>query len=61
MTEASTHAPNLVNLDLETISASGLLVPNAARSQTADEFRVIKRPLIANAMGRARPRLPTAT
>ena len=52
MTEASTHAPNLVNLDLETISASGLLVPNAARSQTADEFRVIKRPLIANAMGK---------
>lgn len=39
-------------LDLEAISASGLLVPNAARSQLADEFRVIKRPLIANAMGR---------
>lgn len=41
-----------VTLNLETISASGLLVPNAARSQLADEFRVIKRPLIANAMGR---------
>lgn len=39
-------------LDLDAISASGLLVPNAARSQLADEFRVIKRPLIANAMGR---------
>lgn len=41
-----------VTLNLDTISASGLLVPNAARSQLADEFRVIKRPLIANAMGR---------
>ena len=40
-----------VKLDLEAISASGLLVPNATRSQLADEFRVIKRPLIANAMG----------
>ena len=41
-----------VKLDLDAISASGLLVPNAARTQLADEFRVIKRPLIANAMGR---------
>jgi exopolysaccharide/PEP-CTERM locus tyrosine autokinase len=39
-------------LNLEAISASGLLTPDAARSQLADEFRVIKRPLIANAMGR---------
>lgn len=41
-----------INLDLEAIAASGILVPNAVRSQLADEFRVIKRPLIANAMGR---------
>ena len=40
-------------LNLDAISASGLLVPNAARSHLADEFRVIKRPLIANAMGRS--------
>lgn len=45
-------------LDLEAISASGLLVPNAARSQLADEFRVIKRPLIANAMGRGAAPIP---
>ena len=32
-------------LDQEAISASGLLTPNAARSQLADEFRVVKRPL----------------
>lgn len=42
----------LTILDLKAISASGLLTPDAARSQLADEFRVIKRPLIANAMGR---------
>lgn len=48
---SSSNSPQ-VNLDLDAISASGLLVPNAARSQLADEFRVIKRPLIANAMGR---------
>lgn len=41
-----------VELNLEAISASGLLVPQATRSQLADEYRVIKRPLIANAMGR---------
>lgn len=42
-----------INLNLEAVSASGLLTPDAARSQLADEFRVIKRPLIANAMGRS--------
>jgi len=41
-----------IELDLEAISASGLLVPQVSRSQIADEYRVIKRPLIANAMGR---------
>lgn len=41
-----------VDLNLEAIAASGLLVPNATRSQMANEYRVIKRPLIANAMGR---------
>jgi len=45
-------------LDLDAIAATGLLVPNAARSQLADEFRVIKRPLIANAMGKASGPIP---
>jgi protein-tyrosine kinase len=45
-------------LNLEAISASGLLTPDAARSQLADEFRVIKRPLIANAMGRGSMPVP---
>jgi len=41
-----------VTLDLDAMAASGLLVPNQSRSLLANEFRVIKRPLIANAMGK---------
>ena len=50
--KASAKPGKRVELNLEAISASGLLVPQATRSQLADEYRVIKRPLIANAMGR---------
>ncbi|PHV12123.1 XrtA-associated tyrosine autokinase [Chitinimonas sp. BJB300] len=42
----------LVTLQMEQLAAAGLIYPNAPRSQLADEFRVIKRPLIANAMGK---------
>lgn len=42
-----------VTLDPEVLSASGIIRPDAPRSQQADEFRVIKRPLIANAMGKS--------
>lgn len=60
--DINVHTPSpsgpQINLDLEAISASGLLVPNAVRSQLADEFRVIKRPLIANAMGRGAAPIP---
>lgn len=41
-----------VELDMHKLAASGLIRPDAPRSQLADEFRVIKRPLIANAMGK---------
>jgi protein-tyrosine kinase len=54
---APSNTPNVfsnrVEINLDTISASGLLAPQASRSQLADEYRVIKRPLIANAMGRS--------
>ena len=43
---------NRVNLDFEAMAASGLLVPSQSRNVLANEFRVIKRPLIANAMGK---------
>jgi len=41
-----------VDLDLDAVSAAGIISPHAPRSQIADEYRVIKRPLIANAMGK---------
>ena len=40
-----------VELDLQVLSAAGIIRPDAPRSTLADEFRVIKRPLIDNAMG----------
>ena len=41
-----------VELDLEALAAAGIVSPHAPRSQIADQFRVIKRPLIRNAMGK---------
>ncbi|HET7033709.1 MAG TPA: chromosome partitioning ATPase, partial [Casimicrobiaceae bacterium] len=41
-----------VHLDLGHLAAKGIVTPDAPRSQMADEFRVIKRPLIMNAMGK---------
>jgi exopolysaccharide/PEP-CTERM locus tyrosine autokinase len=47
-----------VVLDLDAMSASGLLVPTQSRNLLANEFRVIKRPLIANAMGKGSTPIP---
>ncbi|WP_394788235.1 XrtA-associated tyrosine autokinase [Rhodoferax sp.] len=41
-----------VELDLDALTAAGIVSPNAPRSQIADQYRVIKRPLISNAMGK---------
>ena len=41
-----------IALDLDTLAASGIVSPHAPRSQIADQYRVIKRPLIKNAMGK---------
>jgi len=41
-----------VTLDLNAILAAGIVTPNAPRSRAADQYRVIKRPLITNAMGK---------
>jgi protein-tyrosine kinase len=46
----------LVDIDLERLKARGFVTPDAPKSQIADEFRVIKRPIIRNAR-----RLPGAT
>lgn len=41
-----------VELDLARLDSIGLVVPSAPRSQIAEEFRVIKRPILANAHGK---------
>ncbi|MDP3086378.1 MAG: XrtA-associated tyrosine autokinase [Rubrivivax sp.] len=41
-----------VILNLQSIAASGIVTPSAPRSHLADQFRVIKRPLISNAVGK---------
>lgn len=41
-----------IELDLQAIAASGIITPNAPRSAIADEYRIIKRPLISNALGK---------
>lgn len=41
-----------VDLDLARLETNGFLTPNTPRSQLADEFRDIKRPLISNAVGK---------
>lgn len=41
-----------VELDLEAMAASNIVTPSTPRSLTADQFRLIKRPLIHNATGK---------
>lgn len=40
-----------VDIPLAALAGEGYLVPGAARSRLMDEFRAIKRPLLANAVG----------
>ena len=44
-------ASRRVELDLDALAAAGYVTPNSPRTRTADQFRVVKRPLIRNAMG----------
>ena len=41
-----------MQLDLTALSASGFVTPGSPRSVTTDQYRVIKRPLLENAMGK---------
>ena len=41
-----------VTLNLKVMAANRLITPDAPRSQLAEEYRVLKRPLIQNAMGK---------
>ncbi len=41
-----------VQIDLTALGASGFVTPNAPRSVTTEQYRVIKRPLLENATGK---------
>jgi protein-tyrosine kinase len=49
-----------VHIDLEALAAAGFVTPQAQRSQIADEFRVMKRPIIRNAREHTGPRAERA-
>jgi receptor protein-tyrosine kinase len=42
----------LVQINLQQLSAAGYVTPDAPRTSIADQYRVIKRPLLANATGK---------
>lgn len=48
----------LVELNLARLKHMGIVTPNAERSQTAEEFRLIKRPLLMNAFGEGAAPVP---
>jgi len=48
------------SINLARLHRMGVVAPDAEKSQIAEEFRIIKRPLIANAFGRAPPGSRTA-
>lgn len=49
---ASRPGSKSVHIDLTALAAAGFVTPNAPRSATTDQFRVIKRPLLDNATGK---------
>lgn len=57
VTASEAHSSRRVELDLHALSTAGFIRPDAQRSQLADEYRVVKRPLIDNAMGRGATRI----
>ena len=46
-----------IDIDLSRLKARGYITPDAPKSQIADEFRVLKRPIIRNALGQAGARV----
>ncbi len=49
----------LVRLNVDSLAVSGYVTPNAPRAAIADQFRVIKRPLLANATGKGAAPVPS--
>ncbi len=50
---ANAVSSQTIEIDLAKLAAAGFVMPDRPRSAIAEEFRVIKRPLLANVSGRA--------
>jgi receptor protein-tyrosine kinase len=48
----SNYVPQRVDIDLKRLRDLGFVTPDAPMNQIADEFRVVKRPIIRNALGK---------
>lgn len=51
---------NFVEVDLDVLRAAGYLPPQEQEREIAEQFRHIKRPLVARAIGRGQERMPLA-
>lgn len=51
--QGSAESSRRVDIDMLSIKSRGIVTPWDPRTQVADEFRIIKRPLIANAKGKS--------
>ncbi len=53
ISESPSRRSREVEINLTRLAALGYITPDAPRSQSADEFRVLKRPLLNNAQGKS--------
>lgn len=60
LAEATSGRAPKAEIDLERLLAMGYLAPGAPRTQLADEFRVVKRPLLNNIAGKGATRVARA-
>lgn len=58
--KAPARAPRSVAIDLERLKARGFVTPDAPQTQLAEEFRVVKRPILLNVRGTDGARVPRA-
>lgn len=55
---AATGGLNTVAINLGRLKSGGLVTPDAERTEIAEEFRLIKRPLLTNAFGQGAESIP---
>ncbi len=58
--EGSEPKSRRIKVDVEKLLEQGMLPPEAAHGQLAEEYRIIKRPLLLNAFGESRNRIENA-